>query len=225
MRFLHIVLSSLALIGSAPPKTAAAEKPNIVYILADDLGYGDLGCYNKDSKIPTPNLDRLAKEGMRFTDAHAPSSVCSPSRYGILTGRYAWRSRLQRGVLLPYDRPLIDAGRLTVPTMLKQQGYTTACVGKWHLGWDWPKPGPDGKRDFTQAVRQWADHPRLRLVFRHRRAQLPTLLLRRERSHRRLADSADNGRSRRLQSSRRDAAWLETRRYLARVGKTRRTDG
>ncbi len=153
MRFLFILLSSLALIGTAPPKIAAADKPNIVYILADDLGYGDLGCYNKDSKIPTPNLDRLAKEGMRFTDAHAPSSVCSPTRYALLTGRYAWRSRLQRGVLLPYDPPLIDAGRLTVPTMLKQQGYTTACVGKWHLGWDWPKPGPDGKRDFTQAVR------------------------------------------------------------------------
>ncbi|HEV8060642.1 MAG TPA: arylsulfatase [Gemmataceae bacterium] len=153
MRFLLIALSSLALIGYSSPKTAAADKPNIVYILADDLGYGDLGCYNKDSKIPTPNLDRLAKEGMRFTDAHAPSSVCSPSRYALLTGRYAWRSRLQRGVLLPYDPPLIDAGRLTVPALLKQQGYTTACVGKWHLGWDWPKPGPDGKRDFTQAVR------------------------------------------------------------------------
>jgi arylsulfatase A len=71
------------------------QLPNIVYILADDLGYGDLGCYNKDSKIPTPHLDQLAKEGMRFTDAHSPSSVCTPTRYALLTGRYAWRTRLQ----------------------------------------------------------------------------------------------------------------------------------
>ncbi len=131
----------------------AADKPNIVYILADDLGYGDLACFNANSKIPTPNLDRLAKQGMRFTDAHAPSSVCSPTRYALLTGRYAWRSRLQKGVLLQYDPPLIAADRLTVPMLLKQQGYATACIGKWHLGWDWPKPSPDGKRDFTQAVR------------------------------------------------------------------------
>lgn len=145
---LAIVVSSII-----HPPARAAEKPNIVYILADDLGYGDLGCYNKDSKIPTPNLDRLAKQGIRFTDAHAPSSVCSPTRYSLLTGRYAWRSRLQRGVLVPYDPPLIDAGRPTVPALLKQHGYATACIGKWHLGWDWPKPGADGKRDFTQAVR------------------------------------------------------------------------
>jgi arylsulfatase A len=136
-----------------PAVCSAADKPNIIYILADDLGYGDLGCYNPNSKIPTPNLDRLAKQGIRFTDAHAPSSVCSPTRYALLTGRYAWRSRLQRGVLLQYDPPLIAADRLTVPALLKQHGYATACVGKWHLGWDWPKAGPDGKRDFTQAIR------------------------------------------------------------------------
>ena len=151
MRLLAIVLLAIAMIGELRP-AGAAERPNIVYILADDLGYGDLGCYNKNSKIPTPNLDRLAKQGMRFTDAHAPSSVCSPTRYSLLTGRYAWRSRLQRGVLIPYDPPLIDANRLTVPGLLKQQGYATACIGKWHLGWSWPKPGPDGKRDFTQAA-------------------------------------------------------------------------
>ncbi len=116
----------------------AADKPNIVFILADDLGYGDLGCYNKDSKIPTPNLDRLATEGMRFTDAHAPSSVCSPTRYALLTGRYAWRSRLQRGVLGPWDKPLITSDRLTVATLLKQHGYATAAIGKWHLGMVWP---------------------------------------------------------------------------------------
>src|SRR5947208_12308248 len=92
----------------------AATPPNIVIILADDLGYGDLGCYNKDSKIPTPNLDRLAGEGMRFSDAHAPTSVCTPTRYAILTGRYCWRSRLKRNVLGIWGAPLVEEGRLTV---------------------------------------------------------------------------------------------------------------
>jgi len=117
--------------------------PNIVYILADDMGYGDLACQNPDSKTPTPNLDRLASEGIRFTDAHSPSAVCSPTRYGILTGRYCWRTRLKRSVLWPWDKPLIDANRLTVSKLLKAHGYDTACIGKWHLGWDWPTT--DGK--------------------------------------------------------------------------------
>jgi arylsulfatase A-like enzyme len=112
--------------------------PNIVYILADDLGYGDLGCYNRDSKIPTPNLDRFATEGMRFTDAHAPTSVCTPTRYAILTGRYCWRSRLKSQVLGPWGATLIELDRLTAPVLLKQRGYATACIGKWHLGWQWP---------------------------------------------------------------------------------------
>jgi arylsulfatase A-like enzyme len=112
--------------------------PNIVYILADDMGYGDLACQNPDSKIPTPNLDRLASEGIRFTDAHSPSAVCSPTRYGILTGRYCWRTRLKSSVLWPWDKPLIDASRLTVGGLLKAHGYDTACIGKWHLGWVWP---------------------------------------------------------------------------------------
>ncbi len=114
------------------------SKPNIVFILADDLGYGDVGCYNPDSKIPTPHLDRLATQGMRFTDAHSPCAVCSPTRYGILTGRYAWRTELKRGVLWPWDRPLIEKDRLTVGKMLQEEGYNTACIGKWHLGWLWP---------------------------------------------------------------------------------------
>src|ERR1051325_9239223 len=118
-----------------PWSFAAAARPNIVLILADDLGYGDVGAYKKKpSKIPTPNIDRLASEGMRFTDAHAPTSVCTPTRYPILTGRYSWRSRLQRGVLGPWDKPLIAADRLTVASLLKQNGYATACIGKWHLG-------------------------------------------------------------------------------------------
>ena len=115
-------------------------EPNIVYILADDMGYGDMGCNNPESKIPTPNLDRLAAHGMRFTDAHAPSSVCTPSRYAILTGRYCWRGRLKRAVLWPWDAALIEKDRLTVPGLLRHNGYNTACIGKWHLGWDWATP-------------------------------------------------------------------------------------
>lgn len=118
------------------PVFAQASKSNIVYILADDLGYGDVQCLNPQrGKIKTPHLDRLASQGMIFTDAHSGSSVCTPTRYGLLTGRYAWRTRLQRGVLDGgSDEPLISADRLTVPGLLQQQGYATACVGKWHLG-------------------------------------------------------------------------------------------
>jgi arylsulfatase A-like enzyme len=140
----------------------AAETPNIVYILADDLGYGDLGCYNVESKIPTPRLDQLAREGMRFTDAHSPSSVCTPTRYALLTGRYAWRTRLQRNVLGPWDKPLIAHDRLTVGKLLQQHGYATACVGKWHLGQSYAtiddKPPMGGTKnplsnvDFTKPI-------------------------------------------------------------------------
>ena len=132
--WLLVLLLAFELCHLSFAANAASAPPNIVYILADDLGYGDLGCYNKDSKIPTPNLDRLASEGMRFTDAHAPTSVCSPTRYAILTGRYAWRTRLQRGVLGPWDKPLIAPERLTVAKLLQRHGYATACIGKWHLG-------------------------------------------------------------------------------------------
>ena len=118
--------------------SANREKlPNIVYILADDLGYGDIGAFNPDGKIPTPNIDRLAAEGMRFTDAHSPSAVCTPTRYGILTGRYAWRSGLKEGVLTGKSKALIPEGRSTVASLLKTEGYRTAFIGKWHLGWDW----------------------------------------------------------------------------------------
>lgn len=127
----------------------SARQPNVVVILADDLGYGDLGCYNPQSKIPTPRLDELARQGLRLTDAHSPSAVCTPTRYSLLTGRYPWRSGLKRGVLGPYSPPLIEADRLTLPAMLKQQGYATAIVGKWHLGWDWPTM--DGKAAAVNA--------------------------------------------------------------------------
>ena len=111
-----------------------SQKPNIVFILTDDLGYADLGCQNPDSKIPTPNLDRLASQGARFTDAHAPHAVCTPTRYSVLTGRFCWRTHLKKGVLQGNSPPLIEDGRLTVGQMLQSQGYATACVGKWHLG-------------------------------------------------------------------------------------------
>ena len=105
--------------------------------MADDMGYGDPGSFNADSRIPTPRMDALAAGGMRFTDAHSGSAVCTPTRYGVLTGRYAWRSPLKRGVLSGYSRALIEPGRTTVASMLKQHGYHTAVIGKWHLGLDW----------------------------------------------------------------------------------------
>lgn len=113
------------------------EKINVVYVLADDLGYGDLSCYNPNGKIPTENLDKLAAEGMKFTDAHTSSSVCTPTRYGILTGRYNWRSSLKSGVLTGTSKALISSKRTTVASLLKNQGYHTAFIGKWHLGWNW----------------------------------------------------------------------------------------
>ncbi|MGB0768688.1 MAG: sulfatase-like hydrolase/transferase, partial [Phycisphaeraceae bacterium] len=120
------------------------DKPNIVYILADDQGYGDARCYNPDSPLPTPGIDRLAREGMRFTDAHSASSVCTPTRYALLTGRYAWRTRLQRGVLSGKggkgDPPLIAKDTLTVGEFLQSQGYRTSAIGKWHLGFEYEFP-------------------------------------------------------------------------------------
>jgi arylsulfatase A-like enzyme len=115
---------------------AAAAQPNVVFILADDLGYGDVGANNPDSKIPTPHMDRVAAEGMRFTDGHSPSAVCTPTRYALLTGRYCWRTRLTRGVLWGIDKSLIDPNRSTMADVFKSKGYATACVGKWHLGMD-----------------------------------------------------------------------------------------
>ena len=116
----------------------AAEKPNIIVILADDQGFGDLGANNPQSKIATPNLDALARGGLRFTDGHTSSGVCTPTRYSLLTGRYHWRTKLQSGVLGGFSPPLIAKDRLTVAGMLKQQGYATGCFGKWHLGMSFP---------------------------------------------------------------------------------------
>ena len=129
--------SVLALGGFPVCKRQKKTYPNIVYIIADDMGYGDVSCLNPGGKIPTPHMDRLASDGMIFTDAHSGSAVCTPTRYGILTGRYCWRSRLGSGVLWGYSRSLIPKTRMTVASLLQQHGYATACVGKWHLGWNW----------------------------------------------------------------------------------------
>lgn len=136
----------------------AASPPNILIILADDQGYGDVSALNPDAKISTPHIDRLAREGMAFTDAHSSSAVCTPTRYSILTGRYHWRTQLQQGVLGGFSRPLIAPNRLTLAGFLANQGYHTSCVGKWHLGFDWQlkggAPADDGgnfTKDFPDA--------------------------------------------------------------------------
>jgi len=138
LRFASIFVITSIVVASVA-SAAPAAKPNVVVILADDLGYGDVHCYNPDrGKIPTPNIDRAAADGMRFTDGHCSSGCCSPSRYTLLTGRYHWRSRLQSGIVGVWEKPLIAADRLTIGHLAQQQGYRTACIGKWHLGWDWP---------------------------------------------------------------------------------------
>jgi arylsulfatase A-like enzyme len=131
---------------------APASRPNILYILADDMGIGDVSALNPRSAWKTPNIDRLAREGRSFTDAHSASGVCTPSRYTLLTGRYSWRGSLKSNVLHGYDSSLIERGRLTVPGFLRGQGYSTAMIGKWHLGLDWIKTGPrGGDVDFSRA--------------------------------------------------------------------------
>lgn len=125
------ILAALVVVNAAH----AAEMPNIVLILADDLGYGDVGCYNPEAKVPTPNLDRLASEGMRLTDAHSPCTVCTPSRYALMTGQMAFRVPRGGAVFTGVSGPsLIAEDRLTLPEMLAQQGYATAAIGKWHVG-------------------------------------------------------------------------------------------
>uniref|UniRef100_UPI00404960C6 sulfatase family protein n=1 Tax=Daejeonella sp. TaxID=2805397 RepID=UPI00404960C6 len=148
MRF-YLILCCLVL--TAHSVYSQNERPNIIYILADDLGIGDVSIYNKDSKIQTKNIDALAAEGMRFTDAHSGSAVCTPTRYGILTGRYAWRTHLQNGVLWGYDTALIARDRYTLANLFKNKGYSTACIGKWHLGLGWQKDKND-QVDFSKPL-------------------------------------------------------------------------
>ena len=153
------VTTQVSAAGIGAKDLSALQQPNIVYILADDMGLGDTTSFNPNGKIATPNLDRLANAGMKFTNVHTSSSVCTPTRYGILTGRYSWRSTMKQGVTQGHSPHLINPKRETVASFLKAQGYDTAMVGKWHLGMDWAST--DGKKfdktgknvDFTKAIK------------------------------------------------------------------------
>lgn len=128
----------------------AASHPNIVYIMADDMGIGDIAALNPEAKVKTPHLDQLVEQGMNFTDAHTASSVCTPTRYGLLTGRYPWRSELKEGVVQGYSKAVISPDTDTVPKLLKRAGYNTAMTGKWHLGFQWTyKEGETQVVDFN----------------------------------------------------------------------------
>ena len=142
-------------IGSAAEPPESSARPNVIVVMADDLGIGDVSPTNPDCKIKTPHLQQMADQGLTFLDAHTPSSVCTPTRYGLLTGRYNWRSRLARGVLSGTSEHLIPADRPTLGHLMQAAGYHTAMIGKWHLGWDWHM---DGKRiDFTKPVKNGPD--------------------------------------------------------------------
>ena len=134
-------------------KSSQSTPVNIVFILADDMGIDSVSALNSKSGIETPYLNKLMSEGMTFTDAHSGSAVCSPTRYGVLTGRYSWRTRMKSGIVGKWQRPLIDKDRLTVGKMLQQCGYNTACIGKWHLGWNWL----DSDDDIPDVVKKQID--------------------------------------------------------------------
>ncbi|MEX2215301.1 MAG: arylsulfatase [Phycisphaeraceae bacterium] len=162
-RFAYVAILPLMLCAfiTARPVLAAAgtrDLPNIVILYADDMGHGDLGVQNAGSKIPTPHLDQLASEGIRFTDAHSSSGICSPSRYALLTGRFHWRKF--HGIVNSFGPSVFDKNEFTLPGMLRTKGYTTACIGKWHLGWDWDaikKPGAKaGKGGFAPNEFDWS---------------------------------------------------------------------
>ena len=148
MRFRHLFV--FVVIALANPLCHAADNPNIIVIYTDDQGFGDASCLNPDAKFKTPNLDRLAKEGMTFTDAHSSDSICTPSRYGLLTGRYAWRTELKRSVFGAERKCLIPDDRMTIASLLKSNGYHTGMVGKWHLGMEFP--GERANRDWSKPV-------------------------------------------------------------------------
>jgi arylsulfatase A-like enzyme len=142
-----MMLAMIVAVGPGAGIAQAGDKPNVVFILADDFGFGDVQVNNPHSEIPTPNLNRLAEQGRNFTNAHTTSGVCTPTRYSVLTGRYNWRSRMKKWVLGGWSRPLIQDDRMTVATVLKQNGYHTAVVGKWHLGLGWQ--GKDTSKKLT----------------------------------------------------------------------------
>jgi arylsulfatase A len=145
IKYLSILFAAAAF---ASCTEGESKLPNIVIIYADDMGYGDLNIQNHDSKIPTPNLDQLASEGMRFTDAHSSSGICSPSRFALLTGTYHWRR--QHGIVNSFEGPFFNGTEITLPQVLKENGYATACIGKWHLGWDW-----EFKNEPSLEIMQW----------------------------------------------------------------------
>tara|TARA_R110002096_G_scaffold43403_8_gene116949 strand:+ start:3323 stop:4858 length:1536 start_codon:yes stop_codon:yes gene_type:complete len=145
--FRSIFSGFLVLAVSHLMSTAQAKEPNIIFILADDMGYDSVSALNPELGFETPHIDKMISEGMSFSDAHSGSAVCTPTRYGVLTGRYSWRSRLKRGIVGQYEHQLIDSARLTVGDMLKERGYDTACIGKWHLGFQWYDKGGDPTRD------------------------------------------------------------------------------
>ena len=144
-------IGALALVAASV--NAQENKPNVIYILADDLGYGDVTSFNPDGKFHTPAIDSLASEGVRFTNAHSTSGVSTPSRYSTLTGRYNWRTEMQAGVLWSYDLPLINKERHTVASMMSENGYVTGAVGKWHLGLGWVR-NDDNKIDHNATLTQ-----------------------------------------------------------------------
>lgn len=151
---LLLSLGSLAVMnGYASPKEKTTIKPNVVFIYVDDMGYGDVSALNEKSKLNTPYIDQIAEEGVVFTDAHTTSSVSTPSRYGLLTGRYNWRSTLKSDVYYGYSTAMIRPDRRTIASVLSDQGYETACIGKWHMGWDWNnyQAGED-KVDFSKPI-------------------------------------------------------------------------
>lgn len=153
-------LTVLLLLLNVLPINADEKRPlpNVIFVMADDLGIGDLSATNPDCKIKTPFLQKMADEGVTFLDAHSSSAVCTPTRYGVITGRYNWRSRLAKGVLSGTSKHLIPAERATVAHLLRDAGYHTQMIGKWHLGWDWAKvDGKDKQIDFTQPVKNGPD--------------------------------------------------------------------
>ncbi|HEY2574107.1 MAG TPA: arylsulfatase [Verrucomicrobiaceae bacterium] len=151
MKSLHII-PFFALIACAAAVSAAGNRPNIVFVLFDDMGWGQPQCYNPQSALRTPNLDKFATQGMRFADAHTAAAVCTPTRYGVLTGRYPSRIG-QFGVLTTFSKPIIPEGRMTVASLLKQHGYATACIGKWHLGMDWVDGKPGSEKEVPIGAR------------------------------------------------------------------------
>lgn len=151
MKIVSLVLIMLTVVSCQTEnkqKEVAETNPNVVIIFADDMGYGDVAANNPESKLKTPNLDKLANEGANFTDAHTSSAVCTPSRYSLMTGRYPWRSRMKKGVFNGYGESLIEIGRQTLGSIFKNAGYNTSIIGKWHLGVKWQTKDPGQKAEF-----------------------------------------------------------------------------